>query len=93
MRVQWSAPALSDLQGISTYIEAATSLQTANRITSAVYESVQSLKMLPNRGRPGRIRNTRELLVPKLPYVIVYRVSQDVVSIVRILHGAQRWPE
>ncbi len=92
MRVQWSAPALSDLQNISSYIEAANSLQSANRITRAVYESVQSLKMLPNRGRPDRLQDTRELLVPKLPYVIVYRVLQDRVSIVRILHGAQRWP-
>jgi toxin ParE1/3/4 len=74
-------------------MEAATSVVTANRITRAIYESVRSLKTLPNRGRPGRIKKTRELLVPKLPYIIVYRVLQGGVAIVRILHGAQRWPE
>ena len=92
MRVQWSEPALSDLHNISTYLEAASSLPTANRITRAIYESVQSLKVLPNRGRPGRLSDTRELLIPKLPYIVVYRVLPDSVSIARILHGAQQWP-
>jgi len=90
MRVHWSAPSLSDLEGISNYIEAATSLQAANRITRTIYESVQSLKILPNRGRPGRLVGTRESLVPRLPHIIVYRVLPDRVAIV--LHGAQRWP-
>jgi toxin ParE1/3/4 len=92
MRVQWSAPCLSDLEGISTYIETATGLQTANRITRAIYEAVESLKILPNRGRPGRLVGKRELLVPRLSYVIVYRVLPDRVAMVQILHGAQRWP-
>jgi addiction module RelE/StbE family toxin len=92
MQVQWSAPALSDLENISTFLEAATSLQTANRITRAIYETVQKLKALPNRGRPGRIASTRELLVPKLPYIVVYRVLVDRVAVVRILHGAKQWP-
>jgi toxin ParE1/3/4 len=92
MRVQWSAPSLSDLRGISTYVEAAADLRTANRITRAIYDSVKSLKTLPNRGRPGRLSQTRELMVPRLPYIIVYRVLQDRVAVVRILHGAQQWP-
>jgi len=92
MRVHWSAPSLSDLEGISNHIGAATSLQTANRITRTIYESVQSLKILPNRSRTGRLVGTRELLVPKLPYIIVYRVLPDRVAIVRVPHGAQRWP-
>jgi len=92
MRVHWSEPSLFDLQSISTYIEAANGLHTANRITRVIYDSAQSLKTMPNRGRSGRLAGTRELLVPRLPYIIVYQVSQDRVSIVRILHGAQRWP-
>jgi len=92
MRVQWSATSLSDLQDISTYIEAASGLQAANGITLAIYNSVQSLRALPNRGRPGRLAGTRELLVPKLPYIVVYLVQTDTIALVRILHSAQRWP-
>jgi plasmid stabilization system protein ParE len=27
-----------------------------------------------------------------LPYIVVYRIKADVIEILRILHGAQKWP-
>lgn len=33
-----------------------------------------------------------ELVIPGLPFVIVYRVVGDAIEITRILHGAQKWP-
>jgi len=47
---------------------------------------------LPNRGRPGKKSGTRELVLPALPYIVVYKVGSDVLRIARILHGAQQWP-
>ncbi len=41
----------------------------------------------------GRLKATRELIVPGLPYVIRYRISKEAVEILRIHHMAQRWPE
>ena len=43
---------------------------------------------------PGRVEGTRELPVPPLPFIVVYRVLEgaDVVEIVNVVHGAQRWP-
>jgi toxin ParE1/3/4 len=35
---------------------------------------------------------TTELVVVGTPYVVVYRVERSVVLVLRILHGAQRWP-
>ena len=51
MRVDWSVNAVSDLKTISKYIEQVANLETANRITRTIYEAVQSLPMMPNRGR------------------------------------------
>jgi toxin ParE1/3/4 len=34
----------------------------------------------------------RELVLPPLPYIVVYRVTADVVEILRVFHGAQDWP-
>ena len=48
--------------------------------------------MFPNRGRTGRIAGTRELVFGPLPYIAVYRVTEDIVEILRIYHGAQDWP-
>lgn len=41
-----------------------------------------SLATMPHRGRPGRIAGTRELIL--VPFIIVYRVRQETVEILRI---------
>jgi toxin ParE1/3/4 len=92
MRVDWSAPALSDLKAISEYIEQDRSLETANRVSEAIFDAVQSLGTMPYRGRPGHLEGTRELVVPRLPYIVIYRVIEDRVAIARIVHGAQKRP-
>ena len=42
-------------------------------------------------GRPGRVDGTRELLVHR-NYFMVYDVKDERIRIVRVLHGARRWP-
>ena len=49
-----------------------------------------SLETFSDRGRPGRIDGTRELV--RAPYIIVYRVRSEAVEILRIYHSAQNWP-
>jgi plasmid stabilization system protein ParE len=56
------------------------------------YESAGSLKSFPNKGRTGRVEGTRELPLPPLPFVVVYRIRKDNVEIANIIHGAQKWP-
>ena len=45
--------------------------------------------IFPRRGRPGKKEGTRELVLSPLPYVVVYRISDEVIQLVRILHGSQ----
>ena len=92
MRIEWSAHAVADLETISAYIEQDRSLETANRVARTIYEAVQSLRTLPHRGRAGRIENTCELVLPRLPYLVVYRVYENRVLILNVVHGARRWP-
>ena len=92
MRIRWTQPAVNDLTSISDYLDKHDSAATARRIALAIYECVNSLKRFPRSGRTGRVADTRELVITGLPYVIVYRIREDVVEINRILHGAQKWP-
>jgi plasmid stabilization system protein ParE len=54
--------------------------------------AVAKLETMPRLGRPGRVEGTRELVIARSPYVIVYVVGAAQDSIVRVLHGAMRWP-
>ncbi len=58
----------------------------------AIEAAVRLLADHPRLGRPGRVTGTRELVANGTPYVIAYRVEPGAVLILRLLHGAQRWP-
>ena len=92
MRIDWSPLAVADLKAITEWIEQDRDLATANRIARTIYDAVQSLRAMPYRGRYGRLENTRELVVVRSPYLVVYQVFEDRVVILNVLHGAQRWP-
>ena len=36
--------------------------------------------------------NTRELVIPRLPYLVVYQTFEECLIVLNVLHGAQRWP-
>jgi toxin ParE1/3/4 len=91
MTVRWSPEAAADFESIIAYI-LEQNPSTADRIAHTIYSAVSPLDMLPNRGRPGRVEGTRELVLVPLPYVVVYRVQSDAVEISQLLHGSQRWP-
>jgi len=65
----------------------------AIRIIERIRAAVTRLAGSPALGRPGRVAGTRELVIPHTPYIVPYRVNGDVVQIIIILHGAQRWPD
>ncbi len=54
--------------------------------------AVECLVASPAIGRPGRVAHTRELIISGTPYIVPYRVTDDVVQIITVLHSAQRWP-
>jgi len=49
----------------------------------------------PEMGRPGRKRGTRELVISRTPFVVVYRIKRRTkrIELMRVLHGAQQWPK
>ena len=92
MLVRWTTGAAEDLARITDYLFDETP-QHAARIIRSLYSAISALRSFPNRGRPGKKPETRELVVRSLPYIVVYQISGDIVYVARILHGAQKWPE
>ncbi len=92
MNLYWSPSAIEDLKHLRAYI-ARDNPRAAAEIAKTVLEAVERLRRFPSMGRPGRVPDTRELVVPGTPLVIPYTVSERGVEIIAVLHGARMWPE
>ena len=89
----WSSEALGDLAALRAFIEQ-DDPAAARRVALHVIESVETLLASnPNMGRPGRVPGTRELVIPQTPFIVPYRVRDGAIQILRVFHGARRWPE
>lgn len=91
LRVRWLRKALANLEAHARYI-ARDNPAAAHRLVIAIERAVAELKDYPALGRPGRVEGTRELAVLGTPYIIPYRVRGQTVEILRVFHGARKWP-
>ena len=89
-RLQWRPLSLADRDAIMEYI--ARDNPTAAIDLDLQFEAkAESARQRPKLYRPGRMKGTREIVV-RPSYVMVYRVTGDLVEMLRVLHAAQQWP-
>ena len=91
MRLLWSPNAIADRDAIFDHI-AADNPSAAIAIDTAIARQVERLVQFPRSGRTGRVTGTRELVIPRTPFIAVHRLTPTDILILRILHGARQWP-
>lgn len=92
MVLSWSERALDDLESVRTYLTSqheAAAGETVLRILT----HLEHLKTQPHLGRPGRVPGTRELLMHPAPFIVPYRVREDVIEVLLVLHTSRAWPD
>ena len=89
MRVKWLRKASVNLETEGAYI-AQDDPAAAGRIVLRILETVELLKKNPALGRAGRVEGTRELIVSGTPYIVPYRVREEVVEVLRVFHAARK---
>ena len=88
----WTKPALKDIDYIFNYI-AQDDEDAARSVAKKIYNASEELDKHPQVGRKGTVSGTRELVIPKLPYILIYRHQErSAVEILRVLHAKQKWP-
>ena len=89
-RLEWKKQARKDLLSIVEYI-AEDSPDSADKLADDIQTKAEFLHGNPTLYRIGRKPGTREL-VAHPNYILIYRISGDVVEILRVKHAAQKWP-
>jgi len=93
VEILWSPTALEHLRAIYAYI-----LADNPAAVLAVHDEIERtaglLQENPRLGRPGRVEDTRELVVPAYPtYILVYELRGNNLHILAVMHGRQQWPD
>ncbi|GFE67226.1 type II toxin-antitoxin system RelE/ParE family toxin [Litoreibacter roseus] len=89
-RLEWKTTAVADLLAIIDYISD-DNPNAAQALKDEIMQKVSRLPMNPQLYRVGRVDGTREMVF-RPNYIVVYAETQEVVTILRVLHAAQLWP-
>jgi addiction module RelE/StbE family toxin len=90
MKLEWRPEAFSDRDKIWDFI-AQDNPQAALDLDALFEEKADIITAQPKLFKAGRMKGTREAVVHP-NYVLVYQVSTDTVTILRVLHTSQTWP-
>ena len=91
MRIEWAKRA--ELQ----FLELLAQIHIENpgaawRLHRRTIQWTHKLSQFPNSGRAGRMPGTREMFVVGTPFLLVYTVMPEFVSIDFVIHTSQQWP-
>jgi toxin ParE1/3/4 len=90
MKLRFTPRAVHDLSAIADYIREQNP-PAALRVRTAILESLQSLVLFPQVGRPQKVEGVRKLVTRHYRYLVYYTVDEQAeeVVILAIQHPAR----
>jgi toxin ParE1/3/4 len=92
MRIRYTRNALDCIAEIREYI-ARENPQAARRVVTHIRNQTLTLAEQPNTGKLGRCEGTRELVITPYPYIVAYRIENEELQVLAVVHTSRQWPE
>ena len=92
MKIVWTVEGRNTLNEIFEHI-LEDDPYAAKSVRDRIFKSMLRLSEFPYSARTGRVAETRELVVPDLPYIVVYSIFKQKINILSVRHTSQEWPE
>lgn len=89
MHVTWADSAQRDLDAALAYLQQE-SPRGARRVSERIFQAVGLLERFPEIAPASRHRGLRQMVVPRTPYLVIYRIEGDRVEVRAIVHASQR---
>ena len=89
VEIVWSPLARARLREIRAFV-ALDKPDAAERLATRIVAMVEALRTHPYLGRAGAEPEVRELVIGRTPYIILYRVRGQRITISTIWHAAQK---
>lgn len=87
-RLEWSLRAEHGIDAIYDYI-ADDNPSAAESVIRQILETAERLPQFPMLGHEGKRTGTRELVLPKYPYTLIYKLTADKIRIVAVIHQSR----
>lgn len=91
MKLRYTRLALDDLNTLFAFIEIEDAL-AAQKVAQSIRTAIERLIQFPSYGRVGDVDGTRQFVIAGLPYIVIYEIEGELVTILRIYHTAQDRP-
>lgn len=89
MEVLLSVRAQRDLEKISFYTEEMWGVEQRIKTALQLKNTLQFLEIYPDCGQPTDRPYVLVIVVPKLPFVFLYRISKSKILVLQIVHSKQ----
>ena len=90
MRLRLTARAHRDLSAVATYLlEHEQNAKAASLVADAIERTFDRILQMPRIGKASGRAGTRELVVPRLPFTVVYRINGSDIEILTVFHTSQ----
>jgi plasmid stabilization system protein ParE len=83
--------AIQDIRQAYDFI-AIDSQQSAKAVIERIESGINTLCAHPHIGRQGRLNGTREFVIARTPFIVVYRPHEQLLWILSILHTSKKYP-
>lgn len=90
LRLEWTTPAADELEAAQSHYHDLNPT-AARMLARRIVEAARLLQQNPQMGRAGLREGTREWVVARTPYLLVYRTTPQSLEILHVWHGAQDW--
>lgn len=90
MTIKWTKRAVGNLESVLDYI-ARDNERAAVQFRVFIIDKVAVLEQHPHMGRTCDVRGARELVIHE-NYIVVYRVRNEALEILRIRHARRKFP-
>lgn len=62
-------------------------------VLNEIRRTAESLRDFPMLGHPGRRAGSRELVLKRYPYTLIYRITASKIGIIAVIHQARKHPK
>ncbi len=90
MKIRWLLKAERNIEDIADYIAQDNQL-AADETIEKIRRGAEVISQHPYIGKQGRVTGTHEFVV-MINYILVYRIKNNQIHILQVLHSARQWP-